>query len=92
MSGQQRSERVPGLDTIVGLSGSPPMVMEIPYELMHTEELLRQAWNVCHIAIIPYCFKCKTPLDWHTPPDSGKVFTCPQCGRHWILKPKDVGG
>ena len=80
-----KSERIPGLDTMVGLTGSPPMVSVIPYKVMHTEELLRQAWNTLHIAIIPYCFKCRTPLDWHSPPDGSKVFTCPKCNRQWML-------
>lgn len=84
-----KSERVPGLDTILGLSGSPPKVNVIPYKIMKTQELLRQAWNAVHIAIIPYCYKCKTPLDWHSPPDGHKAFTCPTCGRIWTLGKKD---
>ena len=74
-------ELIPGVDTISNLVGSPPMKISIPYEVMHTEELLRQAWNALHIAIIPYCYKCKTPLVWHSPPDKHTAFNCPSCKR-----------
>lgn len=84
-----KSERVPGLDTIRGLVGSPSMVSVVPRNIMEAEELLRQAWNAINIAIIPYCYKCKTPLDWHVPPDEYKVFTCPNCNRKWVLEPKE---
>ena len=84
-----KSERIPGIDTIAGLTGSPPKINVIPYEIMKAEELLRQAWNTLHIAIIPYCYKCKSPLDWHSPPDGNKVFTCPSCDRQWMLGTKD---
>ena len=84
-----KSERIPGIDTIGGLAGSPPMVSVVPYKIMHTEELLRQAWNAVNIAIIPYCYKCKVPLDWHSPHDNNKVFTCPSCNRQWVLGEKD---
>ena len=84
-----KSERIPGIDTIQGLTGSPPRIIVIPHEIMKAEELLRQAWNSLHIAIIPYCYKCKAPLDWHSPPDDNKVFTCPKCDRQWMLGTKD---
>ena len=80
-----KSERIPGLDTIKGLTGSPPKVSVVPYDIMKAEELLRQAWNAINIAIIPYCYKCQIPLDWHSPPDGDKVFTCPKCDRRWLL-------
>ena len=51
------SERIPGVDTIMGLAGTPPMISVIPYKIMRSEELLKQAWNALHIAIIPYCYK-----------------------------------
>jgi len=79
------TERIPGVDTIRGLSGTPPMVNVIPYRVMEVGESLRQVWNSIYIAFIPYCFKCKVPLDWHTPPDGHKVFTCPNCNRQWVL-------
>ena len=83
------SERMPGVDTIRGLVGHPPKVITIPYKVMRTENILQQAWNAVHIAIIPYCYICKTPLDWHSPPDGNKVFTCPKCSRQWTLGEKD---
>jgi len=80
---------VAGLDTIRGLVGEPPEVIAIPYKLMETEEIARQGWNACYIAIIPYCFKCKEPLVWHTAPrEDNTMFHCPKCGREWRLSDK----
>jgi len=84
-----KSERIPGIDTIRGLAGSPPMVNVIPCKVMEVGESLRQIWNSIYIAFIPYCFKCKVPLDWHNPPEGNKVFTCPNCNRQWVLGVKD---
>jgi len=84
-----KSKRIPGLDTIQGLVGTPPLINTIPLKTMRFATIIQQAWNATHIAFIPYCFKCKVPLDWHSPPDDGKVFTCPNCNRQWILGEKD---
>ena len=75
---------VPGLDTIKTLTGEPPVEIPIPHKLMKTQQISMQGWNACYIAIIPYCFKCKHPLVWHTPPDGDELFTCPNCGRVWV--------
>ena len=76
---------VPGLETIRGLVGEPPRVVQIPYDLIRTEEIARQGWNSIYIAIIPYCYKCKEPLVWHSPPREDTVlFHCPKCQRKWI--------
>jgi len=83
------SERIPGLDTIQGLAGTPPLINIIPYKTMKSAVAIQQDWNATFIAFIPYCFKCKVPLDWHTPPDNGKVFTCPNCNRQWMLGGKN---
>lgn len=83
------SEKIPGIDTIRGLVGSPPLVNVISYKAMKDGTMLQQVWNAANIAFIPYCFKCKAVLDWHTPPDNGKVFSCPNCGRQWVLGGKD---
>ncbi|KKK80539.1 hypothetical protein LCGC14_2822490 [marine sediment metagenome] len=85
----RKSERIPGIDTIQGLAGSPPKINVISYKVMEAEHLLQQAWNAINIAIIPYCYKCKSPLDWHSPPDGYKVFTCPTCNRQWVLGEKN---
>jgi len=77
-----------GLETMVGLAGEPPKTISISYSIMHSEELLRQAWNTIYIAILPYCFKCKVPLVWHSPPDNNVLFHCPDCKRQWV-KDKD---
>ena len=81
-------EIVKGLDTIRGLVGEPPKVIEIPYELQRAETIAQQGWNTSYIAIIPYCFKCKEPLVWHTYPKGKILFHCPKCKRRWI-KGKD---
>lgn len=79
-----KSEEVPGIDTIRGLVGEPPKKIKIPYNLLKTEELSRQGWNAIHLAIIPYCYKCKVPLVWHTNPIDKVLFHCPECKREWI--------
>ena len=76
--------KTPGLETIRGLVGEPPKTIKIIRKLMHTQQLLMQGWNALHIAIIPYCYKCKEPLTWHNPPDNEVLFNCPKCGREWI--------
>jgi len=79
---------IPGLETIRGLVGEPPAEIKVPYKLMRTEHTCQQGWNACHIAVIPYCYKCKHPLIWHQPPHEeghgDELFTCPNCGRVWV--------
>jgi len=79
---------IPGLDTIMGLVGEPPPEIKVPYKLVKTENSCQQGWNACHIAIIPYCYKCKAVLVWHRPPHEkgheDELFTCPSCGRVWV--------
>ncbi len=76
---------IPGLDTIQIAVGQPPMEIKLPYKLIKAENQLQQAWTAGHIAIIPYCIKCKEPLIWHSPPeDDGILFHCPKCNRKWI--------
>lgn len=83
------SERIPGVDTIRGLVGIPPTINIIPFRAVEAGTRLQQVWNAAYIAFIPYCFKCKVPLDWHLPPDGNKIFTCPNCNRQWVLGEKD---
>ena len=83
---------VPGKDTIRGLAGEPPPEIKLCEKLMRQQNLLTQLWNSSFVAIIPYCFKCKVALDWHVPPDDGEVFTCPSCGRVWVLDKEDQHG
>ena len=86
---------IAGLDTILGLVGEPPKKIPIPYDLMKYQELARQDWNTYHIAIIPYCFKCKEPLVWHHAPrgeeEEETIFHCPKCKRKWT-RGKDFPG
>lgn len=74
----------PGLDTIMGLVGSPPMEIELNYDTVRLAEALRQLWNRSHIAFIPYCMKCKKPLVWVSGCKCITMFKCPECGRKWI--------
>ena len=73
-----------GIDTISRLVGKLPAKITIPYELMKATEIGRQGWNMCFIAIIPFCFKCKVALIWHTPPNQDELFTCPDCNSVWV--------
>ena len=76
---------IPGVDTIQGLIGSPPKVITVSYDMIKTGELLKQVWNTKYIAFLPYCFVCKEPLVWHSPPDEDNVlFHCPKCKREWV--------
>ena len=77
--------KIDGVDTIGGLVGTPPMVMQVDYDTIKSGELVRQLWNKMHMAFIPYCFVCKEPLVWHSPPDKDNViFHCPKCERQWV--------
>ncbi len=79
-----------GIDTIRGLVGEPPKSIEMPYRYMEVGESLRQLWNSKHIAFLPFCFKCKFPLVWHTPPDEDRtIFHCENCHRKWTLGNKE---
>lgn len=75
---------IKGEDTIKGLVGEPPKRITLPYSLLTNEEILRAEWNHKFIAIVPYCFKCKVPLIWHSPPDGNVLFECPSCRRKWV--------
>ena len=77
-------EEWPGLETIQGLVGEPPIEIKLPYKLLKKQQKLLFEWNPIYIAIIPYCFKCKEPLVWHHEPDDGVLFHCPKCNRKWI--------
>ena len=79
---------VPGLETIKGLVGEPPVEIAIDKKVLATQQRLMQAWNSAFIAVIPYCYKCKAVLGWHQPPyeegHEDEIFTCPSCGRVWV--------
>ncbi len=81
---------IKGIDTIEGLVGEPPNLIELPRDYIVVGESLRQLWNSRHIAFLPYCFKCKIPLIWHTPlePDN-TIFHCDGCKRRWTVGGKD---
>ena len=79
-----RSDEIPGIDTIVNLVGSPPQEIPLSHSLLRGEDALRPEWNGHYIAVIPYCFSCKVPLVWHSPPSDNVLFHCPSCNRKWI--------
>lgn len=78
-------EEISGIDTILGLVGIPPKEISVGYETVKVAEKLKQVWNSKYLAFIPYCFVCKEPLVWHSPPGKDNVlFHCPKCQRKWI--------
>ena len=81
-------EIVEGLDTIRGLVGEPPKTISIPLDLQRVASIAQSGWNAVHIAMLPFCFKCKEPLTWHTHPQGQILYHCPKCKRQW-LKGKD---
>ena len=83
-------EVIKGVDTILGLVGAPPKVIPVPRKIFRQGTALLRKWNSCHLAFIPYCFKCREALDWYHPPTKdGFVFRCPKCDRKWVLKDED---
>ena len=80
------SVEIKGIETIIGLVGSPPMEIKIDQKLIKSGTSLLEAWNSKHLAFIPYCFKCKEPLNWFNPPtEEGHIFRCPKCDRRWKI-------
>jgi len=72
---------VKGLDTFRGRK-------ELPSELALSREWMekwRDTKNMLNekgIALIPYCFKCRIPLNWIYD-DESILFICPECGAEW---------
>lgn len=81
---KNREMEVPGIETIMGLAGEPPQVIEIPYKLEKKQSLMVTEWNPIFIAVILYCYKCKEILIWHTYPQGKILYHCPKCGRQWV--------
>lgn len=78
------AEEIPGLETIRNLVGQPPTEIPIERDTVVVQQEVMQGWNGCFIAVIPFCYKCKVALVWHTPPDTDVLFHCPQCQRKWV--------
>lgn len=76
----------PGVDSIIGVVGSPPMLLTISEESVRIAEGLKQVWNTSHIAFLPYCMKCKEPLNWVSPKENDVIFRCPKCHREWKVE------
>lgn len=81
---------VKGIDTIQNLVGQPPIDIELDKELVAKQQGLLAQWNSKYIAILPYCYRCRQPLIWFIPPEDGKMFLCPGCGREWTMKEKEL--
>jgi len=82
---ETKGTEIKGVDTIQGLVGSPPEIITISSGVIKAGEKLRQVWNTKFMAFIPYCFACKEPLVWHSPPGEDNVlFHCPSCHRKWV--------
>ncbi|KKM03937.1 hypothetical protein LCGC14_1769390 [marine sediment metagenome] len=81
------SEKIKGLDTILGLAGIPPENIEVDRKMLDAGTSLMRVWNVKFLAFLPLCFKCKEILDWWIPPtDDGVALECPKCRRTWTVK------
>ena len=73
-----------GIDTIYGLTGSPPKEIEIEKSLIKEGTSLMREWNAKFLAFVPYCYSCKEPLNWYNPlTEEGYIFRCPKCNRKW---------
>ena len=80
------SKEVKGVDTILGLVGEPPLNISIEEKVISICRSLLRALNERHLAFIPYCFKCREPVNWMIPvADDGVMFKCPKCGRTWTI-------
>ena len=76
---------VKGLDTIRNLVGQPPEIISIDKKELTKAQLAIISMNPSFIALIPFCYKCKEPLDWIVEESTdGRIFICPKCGREWI--------
>ena len=72
-----------GIDTIGGLVSSPPHEIEIEQKIIEKGTSLMRQWNTKFLAFLPYCYSCKEPLNWYSPPEEGYIFHCPKCDRKW---------
>jgi len=78
-------ELTKGIDTITGLVGNPPNSIQIPKKILKEGTSLLREWNTYYLAFLPYCFKCREPVDW-AQNQEGVVFICPKCDRKWVLE------
>jgi DNA-directed RNA polymerase subunit RPC12/RpoP len=73
-----------GLDTIIRAVGPLPDTIEYTEEEAKAIPVIQAFWNKRNIAIIPYCMRCKEPLNWRIPvEEDGVVLRCPNCGTKW---------
>ena len=77
--------RIRGVDTMFGVTGTPPNTLPVPRAHQVEQQGLQRIWNSIYIGIIPYCIVCKEPLDWFTlTQDTSLIFECPKCKRQWV--------
>jgi len=75
--------RVSGVDSMLGLVGEPPKEIELSYTLVASLQRVISLFNPHHLGIVPYCFKCRTPVDWFSPFKDRAIFICPVCKCQW---------
>lgn len=75
--------KIPGVETIINTGKKAPRGLKLPYSLLHTQTQLQGIWNNGYIAVVLYCVGCKRPIDWYSPPERDKLFSCPRCHRSW---------
>lgn len=77
---------IAGVDTII--PGNCPSLLEIVEMsqdvLVFGTKIQLTWWNI-GMSFIPYCTQCVVPLVWHRPPDGDILFSCPVCGRKWVM-------
>lgn len=77
------ADTIKGLDTIMECVGPWPKQMQIDARSLYDAQLLKDRWNDNHIAFLPFCMKCKQPLNWIRE-DPSDIFQCSQCGTKWV--------
>ncbi len=85
------SDEVKGVDTILGLVGEPPQNIQIGEKVIAVCRSLIRVLNEHYLAFLPYCFKCREPVNWMIPAtEEGVMFKCPTCGRTWIISKEET--
>lgn len=82
--GKEEAEIIDGISTICGLVGEPARTIDISFKDLKGTQIAMVDMNHRYIALVPYCFKCKSPLHWVRGPKSEqRIFVCKSCNRVW---------
>ena len=82
--------KLKGLDTITSPTSATPTAVQVDYDVVLVTQAVMALWNRRHIALLPFCIKCKVALDWHVPDNKGEalssdvLFECPECKAKWV--------